>query len=788
MSGIVLLSILALLVALARSVVLQLRVRDWRVGSLVSMLALLLLVQFLILLAHADSFSIRFAFETSELLGPVVSVMALFAVAFVERVVAERQQAEEAIGRLEKAVETMQLGVTITDIKGKILHVNSADAQLHGYEPEELIGKEVSIYGVPGSKKPLSVPEIEEMRSWTRETVNRRKDGTTFSVYLMSDVVRGRAGEPIGVVTTCEDITQRKLSEEALLESEERYALAARGANDGLWDWNLRTDTIYLSPRWKSILGYEEHEIASTPDEWMNRVHRDDIQQLKTDLDAHLEGRSPHFENEHRLRHRDGTYRWVLSRALAVRDGEGKTYRLTGSMADITERKGTEEQLLHDALHDELTGLPNRAFFLSLLERSMKRADRRRDYLFAVLFLDLDRFKLVNDSLGHAMGDDLLVAFSKRLQGSLRPGDLVARLGGDEFVVLLDDLRDATDATRVAERVQADLRSPFNLGSGDVFASASVGIALSQPRRAHPDDHLRDADTAMYRAKARGRAGYVVFDEEMHARAVAMLQLETDLRLAVERAEFRVHYQPIVSLKDGQIIGFESLLRWQHPERGLVLPDEFVSILEETGLIVVVGLWVMQVACRQARAWQEQVPRHRDLSISVNLSAKQFQQPDLVQQVTDILNQTGLSPTSLKLEITESLLMEDPEAKVEVIEELRSAGVRVQIDDFGTGYSSLSYLQRFTFDTLKIDRSFVSQLGNRTDIVATIISLARGLGVNVIAEGVETEEQTARLGELNCEHAQGFLFREPVDPKAAGELLTSRWRADVGVTSRQHRS
>ncbi len=679
---------------------------------------------------------------------------------------------------LEKVIETMQLGVTITDTTGRILYSNPADARMHGYTVEELIGQDARVFAPGGVAKPLSRGELARMKSWRRETHNMRKDGSTFPCHLMSDVVRDRTGKILGVVTTCEDITQRKVAEAALRESEERYALATSGANDGIWDWDLRSGTAYFSPRWLAVLGFTQGEVGSTLEEWFHRVHADDLPRVKAELAAHLEARSPHFESEHRLLHKDGRFRWVLVRGLAVRDEHGEPYRMAGSLTDIADRKQTEEQLIHDALHDPLSDLPNRAFFMTLLDRAIKRTRRRNEYLFAVLFVDLDRFKLVNDSLGHTVGDQLLVAISDRLRSCLRPGDVVARLGGDEFSILLDDISEVSDATRVAERIQTELKEPFVFDGHEVFTSASIGIALSTAGHERPEYFLRDADTAMYRAKARGKACYEMFDEAMHARAVAELRLETDLRRALEREEFRVRYQPIVALDDSRVIGFEALVRWQHNERGLVPPAEFIPVAEETGLILPMSRWVMETACRQTRAWLNQFPEMPDLSVSVNLSAKHFQQPDLVAQVLEVLEETGLPPRALRLEITESVLMDGPESHVAMIRDLRRAGIQVQIDDFGTGYSSLSYLQRFSVDTLKIDRSFLVERGDSDgwDIVETIITLAEDLGVSVIAEGVETEEQNARLKQLRCGHAQGYLFREPVDAETATALLGAQQR------------
>jgi diguanylate cyclase (GGDEF)-like protein len=448
---------------------------------------------------------------------------------------------------------------------------------------------------------------------------------------------------------------------------------------------------------------------------------------------------------------------------------------MAGLLTDITERKLAEEQLLHDAFHDSLTNLPNRALFTDLLGRSLGRAQRRADYRFAVLFIDLDRFKVVNDSLGHSVGDELLRAITRRIERCVRPGDTVARLGGDEFTILVDDIGNASDATRVADRIQRELTQPFNLSGHEVFTSASIGIALSASGYEEVDDLLRDADIAMYRAKALGKARYEVFDTAMHARAMALLELETDLRRAIERNEFRLYYQPVVNLETGRIAGFEGLVRWQHPQRGLIGPAAFVPIAEEMGLIIPIGRWVLKEACRQMQEWQERFPGTRDLTISVNLSGKQFAQARLVEDVSQALKESGLAPGRLRLEITESAVMENAASAMAMIEQLRGLDVKIDIDDFGTGYSSLSYLQRFEVDHLKIDRSFVSNIGSdrgeNAEIVRTIVTLARHLGMDAVAEGVETQDQLRMLQELGCGSVQGFLFAEPVSRDEAEGLL-----------------
>ena len=712
--------------------------------------------------------------EVSFVTAPVMGHDGQLAAFGIYHDLTEQERTVRLRRQLEKAVETMQIGVTITDLSGKILYVNPAEAHMHGWAAEELIGKSASIFAPSGERRPMTADQIREMRSWQREVANVRSDGTTLPVSLLSDVVRDEDGEPVAMVTTSEDITVRVAAEKQLRDSEERYALAARGAQDGLWDWDLTNDALYLSPRWKEMLGYRDGEVGSRSDDWFGRVHAEDRDALDTEIRNHIEGFSSQLSSEHRIRRRDGEYCWVSCRGLVVTDETGKPARMAGSMSDITERKGAEQQLFHDAFHDALTGLPNRALFTNLLKRSIGHAKRSELRRYAVLFIDLDRFKVLNDSLGHSYGDRLLVALGARLEGCLRPGDTVARLGGDEFIILLDDIIEASDATRVADRVKHALEAPLNLGEHEVFTSASIGIALGSASYEEPDDVIRDADLAMYRAKSHGKGRYEMFDKEMHLNAVALLQLETDLRRAMDRGELLVHYQPIVMIETKTISCFEALVRWQHPVRGLLNPGVFIPLAEETGIIVRLGRWVLEHACRQIVEWQQKFPSDPPLTVSVNVSPKEINQPDFVENVFETLKTTGLSPDSLKLEVTEGVLMESAERSVAVLRRLADAGIRVLIDDFGTGYSSLSYLHRFSVDTLKIDRSFVEALAGaeeNVEIIRTIITLARALGMTVIAEGVETEDQHRRLKELDCEEVQGFLFSKAVDVRTAEELL-----------------
>jgi len=559
---------------------------------------------------------------------------------------------------------------------------------------------------------------------------------------------------------------------EELKESEERYALAARGANDGLWDWNLKTNGIYFSLRWKSMLGYDNKEIGNNPDAWFTLVHPDDVENLKNALAAHLKEPNAHMENEYRIKHKDGTYLWMLCRGLAVRDEEGKVIRMAGSQTDITARKQMEEQLIYDAFHDGLTGLPNRALFMDRLNVSFARRKRRKDHQFAVLFMDLDRFKNVNDSFGHLFGSQLLTEVAKRLNNNLRLGDTFARFGGDEFAILLDDIASPGYAQIVAERIHRDLSLPFDINEKQVFITASIGIAASEGYN-RAEDIVRDSDIAMYKAKFNGRGCHMIFDETMRKDVLRYLQLETDLRHAINNQDFMIYYQPIVSLETNRIFGFEALLRWHHEKRGFIPATEFIPLAEETGLIVPIGIWVLQEACQQIRVWQEQFPSDPPLTISINVSNKQISQPDFIRQIKHILELTALNPQSLKLEITESFLMEDKKIET-VLSQLKEMDIQIHIDDFGTGYSSLSYIQQFPVSALKIDRSFINKMGlegEDSEIVKAIVNLAHNLKMDVIAEGVEKEEHLSILKALKCKYVQGYFFSQPLNSQEANNLL-----------------
>ena len=579
--------------------------------------------------------------------------------------------------------------------------------------------------------------------------------------------------DPMLLVAKVARLAERARSEKALRESEELFRLLVEGVKDyAIFMLDPEGRVASWNEGAERIKGYQADEIIG---EHCARFYPDeDVEQGKPAQELRVAAAEGRHESQGWSVRKDGTRFWADVVTTALLDKAGRLRGFSKVTRDATERKVAEERMLHDALHDGLTGLANRALFMDRLGHAVERARRNPDYAFAVFFLDLDRFKLVNDSLGHLAGDRLLVEVGSRLRACLRAGDTVARLGGDEFTILLDDMKDSGDALRMAERAQARLAQPFDLDGHEVFVSASVGIALSAMDYSRAEDILRDSNTAMHEAKSLGKANYKIFDATMHHRALALLGLETDLRRAAERTEYRLHYQPIVSLETNALIGFEALVRWQHPERGLLYPREFLSLAEETGLVIHLDRWVLREACRQARAWQLRWPAESPLCVSVNLSARQFSAPSLVEHVREVVEESGLDAGCLKLEITESVLMSDAEQVTLTLKRLKDLGVELQLDDFGTGYSSLSYLHRFPVDTLKIDRAFVGRIGlagENSEIARAIVTMAHSLGMRVVAEGVETEVQAAELKAMACEYAQGHLFSAAVDRAGAESFI-----------------
>jgi diguanylate cyclase (GGDEF)-like protein/PAS domain S-box-containing protein len=667
--------------------------------------------------------------------------------------------------RLRTLFASVRDGLLVIEAQGKILDANPAGCALFGYTREALVGLSLGELGLRDAWDALFASAGSPADGEAREYPMRHRSGAEVWVELTLAPIA--EADPAQVVGVFRDITRRRQAAEALRESEERYSLAAQGVNDGLWDWQLRTGTVYFSPRWKSMLGFAEDEVGATSDDWLRLIHPDDIGQFRLDLSSHLSGLTGHFQNESRLHTKLAAYRWMLTRGVAVRDADGVAYRLAGSQSDITERKQAEAQLLHDAFHDALTGLPNRALFLDRLAQALERAQRHAPDSFAVLFLDLDRFKVINDSLGHLSGDQVLTELATRLHRLLRPADTLARLGGDEFVILLEDLLAPQDAEVVAKRIQEEMKAPFMLDGQPFFVSASVGIVIGAAGYERAEDILRDADTAMYRAKAEGKARYALFDPSLRERAVTRLELEGDLRLALNRHEFQVFYQPILSLETSQVSGFEALLRWFHPTRGPIAPADFIPVAEETGTILSIGRWVLREACCQLHRWQDRFPRRPPLTMSVNISGRQFTQPAFADHLQQTLQETGLNPQTLKLEITESLFLADSKIVVNALTRVRELGVQLLIDDFGTGFSSLGYVQHFPIQTIKIDRLFVQQMGaagKQAEVAQTLVHLANELGLGTIAEGIETVEQLTQLRAMACEAGQGWLFSKAESP------------------------
>jgi len=562
--------------------------------------------------------------------------------------------------------------------------------------------------------------------------------------------------------------------EDEIRRSEERYALAFAGTGDGAWDWDIKENILVVSERCKELLDMDAEGSVVSAERCFANINPDDAELLFGSLDAYFTGRVPKLNCVFRIGDSENPSRWVMVRGICVRDQEGNAVRAAGAFTDVTQFKVVEQQLLQGSLRDPVCALPNRALFMDRVERSVRLARRRADYLFAVLILDIDRFKKINDSFGHAAGDELLKNVARRLKPCVRNVDTVARLASDEFALLLDDIKDESDATRVAKRINVAIAPPFKLGGEDVYVTASVGIALSSTGYERGDEIFRDASAAMSRAKLSGTNRYEMFDTNMQASALELLKLETDLRRAIERRELGVHYQPIVGMKTGRVMGFEALLRWNHPRHGPMSPGQFLRVAEETGLIVPIDRWVIRQACHQMVIWNDMYGVDHPFWMSVNVSGKHFTDTSLPGLVAEVCDETGIKGANLRLELTESVLMDDVKLAKDLLHELKSLGIRISIDDFGTGYSCLSSLHRFPIDTLKIDRSFVSQMHmalENSEIVRTIVELAKNLNMKVVAEGVETPDQFADLRDLECDFGQGFLFSKPTPSERAGELI-----------------
>ncbi|NVB42211.1 EAL domain-containing protein [Pseudenhygromyxa sp. WMMC2535] len=561
----------------------------------------------------------------------------------------------------------------------------------------------------------------------------------------------------------------------ALHEARARHELILRAANDGLWEWDLRSEEVRYSARWHQLFGLSDESFEDSRETWFSRVHHDDLPGLRADIRAHIDGRRNIHQFEHRIRQRDGNFRWVLSRGLVRRDRWGRAVALAGSLTDINWRKRSDATA--SGMHDELTGLPSRRVLIERLERAIESTRRDDEFKFAVLFMNLDRFKVLNDSIGLDSADQILAQLAQRLRGCVSEGALVCRYGGDEFAILLENIERFEDASTLADAIHEALRQPFQLDEQTIFTTASIGITNSSRNYERPAEVLRDAGVATSRAKRRGKSRSSTFDSAMRQEALNTLRTQMQLREAIVNQEFEVYYQPIVALGSCKLTGFEALVRWNHPRRGVIGPVEFIYLAEETGLIVPIGQFVFREACSQMAAWHRRYPEANDVSISINLSGHQLGSPTLVTDIEKVLAETGLNPRSVKLELTESTLIDDPTTATRILGRLRDRGIQLYIDDFGTGYSSLSYLHRFAIDGLKIDKSFVDMVGiddRKAAIVPSIVGLAHNLGVGVVAEGVETHEQAHELTLLDCAEAQGYLFSKPVPRDLAAKLIERR--------------
>jgi diguanylate cyclase (GGDEF)-like protein/PAS domain S-box-containing protein len=550
-------------------------------------------------------------------------------------------------------------------------------------------------------------------------------------------------------------------SESDLRRREERFSLANQGSDDGLWDWNTEKNTIYFSSRAAALLGYTSEELVGAPRDWLERIHPGDRARVRNEIRNHITGDQQHFYSEHRTLHKDGTYRWILAKGLAFRNEDGKVGRMAGSLTDVTDRK----------LFDPLTGLPNRALFMDRLERSLRKFQREPAYAFAVLALKAQNFGRLSDNLGCAFRDELLGRFVNRLQRELKSEDTVVSLGEESFAILVEEIDNVAAALQVAESIQQRLKKPFHLKGEEVYAKSFIGITYSTSGYRHPEDLLRDAQTAMHRAREHSNS-CEIFDLGMRTKVLSRIRLETQLRQALDREQLIVHYQPIVSLKDAALTGFEALVRWQHPDGRLLAPKEFIPLAEEAGLMVPLERWVLDTACRELQRWQKK-SNGKAPALSVNFSSEQYQQVDLIEMLEDTLQRTGFPPERLKLEITESAFLKDSEKLTRLLLSIRELGIQLHMDDFGTGYSSLSYLCRLPVTNLKIDKSFISglELNQETrQIVRAIASLGQSLRLEITAEGIETATQLREVVGLECDYGQGFLFSRPLEP-AAAELL-----------------
>jgi diguanylate cyclase (GGDEF)-like protein/PAS domain S-box-containing protein len=661
------------------------------------------------------------------------------------------------------------------NIKGICLYISSVCQSLLGYPPQKFIGQ-----GLACGCHPDDVPIIEQFYQQichqliidpVSYRLQHQNGKYIWFETTAKTILNPNTGELEAIITTSREITKWKLIEEALCQAEDSYHTIFEYISQGIFQTSIDGHYLQANPALAEIFGYDSvADLLNNVRDIENQIYVKPERRSQFILLLQQQGWVSNFESE--VYHRDGSTFWISENARAIYDSQGQFLYYEGTVENITYRRLTEARLIYDAYHDPLTKLPNRAWFMNQLQTAIFEQISRSDFMYAVLFIDLDGFKVVNDSLGHLIGDEMLKQVCQRLKNSLRPHDKVARFGGDEFVILLENIHNPQEAIQVAERIKNCFKKPFLFHGETIFTSASIGITLSSVGYELPEHILRDADVAMYKAKAKGKDCYAMFESQLQIAVLVRLQLESDLRKAVKKQQFQLYYQPIVGLSDGHLSGFEALIRWPHPEKGFVSPVEFIPIAEETGLIQSIGWWVLQEACRQLQVWKKRYPQASSLVMNVNLSGHQLKEISLIERIEQILQETNIEGSYLKLEITESCFLKAIAEEADMIQQLKELGVRLCIDDFGTGYSSLSRLHEFPIDTLKIDRSFIKRLEkNQTAIVQTIISLAHTLDMNVVAEGIETIAQLEKLNSLGCELGQGYFFSKPIDNKNASQFI-----------------
>lgn len=677
---------------------------------------------------------------------------------------------------LAHVMEFNPASVVISDKKGIIHYVNQRFEEITGYTSNEVIGKNSQILSSlkmePGQYKKIR-DQILSGKKYIGEHINQKKDGTFFWELVTIFPIMDKKNNITQFLSIKEDITFRKFTEEYIVESEQRYALTVAGASGGIWDWKFEQGIVYLSKRWKEILGYNYIDIKSKIDDWYQLIHREDIGKFRSDLQDYLDGKRPFFENESRYLNKNGTYRWILCRGVAIKDESGNPFRMAGSIVDISQEKEASKRLLQAITFDSLTNLPNRNLFLDRLANAHARSKRKENYIFAVLYINIDRFKDINDSQGYNFGDQIIKEVSRKILQSIRDQDTAGRFGGSDFVLLLDDVSSISNIIVITKRIMNSLKKLVKIEDEETVVSASIGISTNLVPIKKIDDFIRFAHIAMSSVKKQGGSNYLIYQKEMDKRSLDRWTLENRLYHALKNNDLFLHYQPKIDLVKKTIFGFEALVRWRHGELGMIPPPQFIPLAESSGLIVPLGEWILKTALKQNMRWHKL--GFNDLIISVNFSARQFQQNDFATLLERNLKKYSHNPSFLEVEVTESILINNADDAILRLKTIKALGVILSIDDFGTGFSSLNYLTKFPLDILKIDQTFLKNIPgdlNNVAIISTIIALAKNLGLDLIAEGVENYEQLKCLMENGCTKIQGYYISKPLPKNEASDLLT----------------